>query len=203
MKLHFCWRTAMVAMLALHTVHAGAADAQPAQPAQPAQAARTFTLYTPDAKLVSGMPAIYIANAFGCTGGNTSPALAWRNAPAGTRSFVLTLFDRDERSTPSGWWHWVVYDLPADTDHLAQGAGVAHSAALPRAALQGRTDLGTAAYHGPCPAKGDPPHRYEFTLYALSIARLPVAAEASGAMVTSTAQESLLGKATFTAHYGR
>jgi Raf kinase inhibitor-like YbhB/YbcL family protein len=96
-----------------------------------------------------------------------------------------------------------VYDLPPATHQLAQGAGAAHSAALPPATLQGRTDLGTAAYHGPCPAKGDPPHRYVFTIYALSVAKLPVAAEASGAMVTSIAQDSLLGKATFVAHYGR
>jgi Raf kinase inhibitor-like YbhB/YbcL family protein len=149
------------------------------------------------------MPTQYIAQAFGCTGGNTSPALAWRNAPVGTKSLVLTLFDRDERSTPSGWWHWVVYDLPASTDHLAEGAGAEQSTALPSGALQGRTDLGTAAYHGPCPAKGDPPHRYVFTVYALSSAKLAVAAEASGAMVTSVAQETLLGKAVFIAHYGR
>jgi Raf kinase inhibitor-like YbhB/YbcL family protein len=97
----------------------------------------------------------------------------------------------------------VVYDLPATADHLPLGAGVARSATLPPGALQGRTDLGTAAYHGPCPAKGDPPHRYLFTVYALSVATLPVAAEASGAMVTSTLQDSLLGKATFVAHYAR
>ena len=162
-----------------------------------------FELSSPDAQLKTGMPVIYVANAFGCTGGNTSPPLAWRNPPAGTKSFVLTLFDRDERSTPSGWWHWVVYDLPASVLQLPLGAGAEHNAALPAGALQGRTDLGTAAYHGPCPAEGDPPHRYVFTLYALSVAKLPVAAQASGAMVTSTAQDSLLGKATFVAHYGR
>ena len=89
------------------------------------------------------------------------------------------------------------------TVSVESGAGAAHSSGLPHGALQGRTDLGTAEYHGPCPAKGDAPHRYEFTLYALKIAHLPVAAEASGAMIVSTAQDSLLGKAVFTAHYGR
>lgn len=190
MKMSLRWPTTLLAMLGVYA-------------AQPGTAAQAFALYSPDSRLLTGMPEIYIANAFGCSGGNTSPPLAWRHVPPGTRSLVLTLFDRDERSTPSGWWHWVVYDLPAATDHLPQGAGVAHSPALPNATLQGRTDLGTAAYHGPCPAKGDPPHRYVFTLYALSVATLPVAAEASGAMVTSTAQDSLLGKATFVAHYGR
>jgi len=80
------------------------------------------------------------------------------------------LFDRDERSTPSGWWHRVVYDLPKDTHGLA---------------------------------KGDPPHRYVFTIYALNVAKLPVAADSSGTMVTSIAQDHLLGKAVFVAHYGR
>jgi Raf kinase inhibitor-like YbhB/YbcL family protein len=189
MKMSLCWRARMLAMLVLMATDAGAAPA--------------FALYSPDARLQHGMPEIYIVNAFGCAGGNSSPPLAWRNAPAGTKSFVLTLFDRDERSTPSGWWHWVVYDLPANANQLPPGAGVERSTALPPPALQGRTDLGTAAYHGPCPAKGDPPHRYVFTIYALSVAKLPVAAEASGAMVTSTAQDLVLGKATFVAHYGR
>jgi len=197
MTVSFPWQVTLLALLAIQTAPVAAADAAPQRSQQ------AFALYSPDARLLKGMPEIYIANAFGCAGGNTSPPLAWRNAPAGTRSFVLTLFDRDERSTPSGWWHWVVYDLPAATDHLPLGAGAAQSAALPHGTLQGRTDLGTAAYHGPCPAKGDPPHRYVFTVYALSVDKLPVAAEASGAMVTSTAQDSLLGKATVVAHYGR
>ena len=162
-----------------------------------------FTLSSTDAKLGDGVPQAYIAGAFGCHGGNTSPALHWSGAPAGTLSFAVTLFDRDERSTPSGWWHWVVYDLPKGTLSLPLGAGQEHSTLLPAGAQQGRTDLGTDAYHGPCPAKGDPPHRYVFTVYALNVARLPVPAEASGAMVTSVAQDHLLGKAVFIAHYGR
>jgi hypothetical protein len=69
--------------------------------------------------------------------------------------------------------------------------------------MQGRTDLGNDAYHGPCPDKGDPPHRYTFTVYALSVEKLDVPADSSGAMVVSTAKDSLLGKAVFIAHYGR
>jgi Raf kinase inhibitor-like YbhB/YbcL family protein len=162
-----------------------------------------FVLSPVDPQLKVGMPLVYTAKAFGCTGGNQSPALTWSGAPAGTKSFVLTLFDRDERSTPSGWWHWVVYDLPKGTDHLAMNAGAEHSPLLPAATLQGRTDLGTDEYHGPCPAKGDPAHRYVFTVYALDVDKLPVSAESSGGMVTSIAQEHLLGKAQFVAHYAR
>jgi Raf kinase inhibitor-like YbhB/YbcL family protein len=162
-----------------------------------------FTLTSTEAQLTVSVPEVYTAKAFGCSGGNSSPPLEWHGAPAGTKSFVVTLFDRDERSTPSGWWHWVVYDLPSTADNLPMGAGAAGGAALPAGALQGRTDLGEDAYHGPCPAKGDPPHRYVFTVYALNVAKLPVPADSSGAMVTSTVQDHLLGKAVLVAHYGR
>jgi Raf kinase inhibitor-like YbhB/YbcL family protein len=162
-----------------------------------------FVLKSPDKQLAVSVPLVYTASAFGCTGGNTSPALQWSGAPPGTLSFVVTLFDPDERSTPSGWWHWVVYDLPKNVDSLPMGAGAEHSTLLPRETFQGRTDLGNDAYHGPCPANGDPPHRYTFTVYALNVAKLDVPADSSGAMVTSTAQDHLLGKAVFVARYGR
>jgi Raf kinase inhibitor-like YbhB/YbcL family protein len=165
--------------------------------------AADFVLTSPDSRLVTSVPLKYTAKAFGCSGGNVSPALAWQGAPAGTRSFVLTLFDPDERSTPSGWWHWIVYNLPAGTDHLSEGTGAINTTSLPAGTLQGRSDLGEDAYHGPCPAEGDPPHRYVFTVYALNVEKLPVAAHSSGGMVTSVVQDHLLGKAVFIAHYGR
>jgi Raf kinase inhibitor-like YbhB/YbcL family protein len=168
-----------------------------------ASQASDFVLTSPDARLVASVPEKYTAKAFGCSGGNVSPALSWHGAPAGTKSFVLTLFDPDERSTPSGWWHWVLYDLPPSTDHLSEGAGALSGKALPAGAQQGRSDLGEDAYHGPCPAAGDPPHRYVFTLYALDVAKLPVTPESSGGMVTSVVQDHLLGKTVFVAHYGR
>ena len=167
------------------------------------KSAPQFTLDASDKELAMSVPGIYTANAFDCTGGNLSPELHWRGAPPGTSSFVLTLFDPDEHSTPSGWWHWIVYDLPPTADMVAKGAGVADSPSLPHGTLQGRSDLGEDAYHGPCPAKGDRPHRYTFTLYALNVAKLPVPANSSGAMIVSTAQEHILGKAVFVAHYGR
>jgi Raf kinase inhibitor-like YbhB/YbcL family protein len=163
----------------------------------------TFVLSSSDTELAAHFPERYVLNDFGCSGGNESPPLKWRGAPAGTQSFVVTLFDRDERSTPSGWWHWVVYDIPSNVTELAAGAGALHGKALPPHTVQGRTDLGTDAYHGPCPAKGDAPHRYVFTIYALNIATLSVSADSSGAMVVSTLAEHLLGKAVLVARYGR
>lgn len=169
-----------------------------ASPAPP-----SFVLSSPDARLAVSVPEVYTANVFGCHGGNKSPALQWSGAPAGTKSFVVTLFDGDVHDTPSGWWHWVLYDVPMNVDKLAMGAGAEHSTLLPGGALQGRTDLGTDAYHGPCPDKGDAPHHYVFTIYAVDVAKLPVPPEASGSMVTSTAQGHLLGKAVLIARYGR
>jgi Raf kinase inhibitor-like YbhB/YbcL family protein len=162
-----------------------------------------FMLSSPDARLAVRVPEEYTANVFGCTGGNISPPLQWSGAPAGTKSFVVTLFDPDVSETGSGWWHWVVYDLPANVNRLPKGAGAERSSILPAGTQQGRTDLGNDAYHGPCPDKGQPPHHYTFTLYALSVEKLDVPAEASGAMVTSTAKENVLGKAVFIARYGR
>src|SRR5713226_7304883 len=82
-----------------------------------------FVLSSADPQLALSVPLIYTAKAFGCSGGNLSPELHWSGAPAGTQSFVVTLFDRDERSTPSGWWHWVLYNLPKNISSLPQGAG--------------------------------------------------------------------------------
>jgi Raf kinase inhibitor-like YbhB/YbcL family protein len=141
-----------------------------------------------------GFPEAYTLNAYGCTGGNLSPPLSWSGAPAGTKSYIVTLYDPDDRDNPSGWWHWVAYDIPATTTSLPAGAGVERSTKLPAGTRQGRSDLGKMAYHGPCPDKGDKPHRYTFTVYALDVAQLPVDEGASGAMVVETAQDHLLGK---------
>lgn len=162
-----------------------------------------FVLTSSDPQLNTQFPDRYVLNGFGCSGGNESPPLQWSGAPPGTLSFVVTLFDMDEHSTPSGWWHWVLYDLPADVGKLPAGAGAMHSTALPRPALQGRTDIGTDAYHGPCPDKGDAPHRYVFTIYALNVATLPVPADSSGAMVVSSLHKHLLGKAELIVRHGR
>jgi len=162
-----------------------------------------FALTSPDFGPDRRIPQSHIFNQYGCTGQNRSPALEWRGAPSGTKSFAITMFDLDERGSPSGWWHWVVYDLPASTSQLPENAGVPNSHDLPRGAVQGRTDMSEDAYHGPCPDKGQPPHRYRITIYALKVDKLPVPPEASGAMVTYTAHDYTLAKASLTARYGR
>jgi quinohemoprotein ethanol dehydrogenase len=162
-----------------------------------------FTLSGLDERLGATVPDLYVLNGYGCKGGNQSPALKWSGVPAGTRSFALTLFDPDERASPSGWWHWVVYDIPANIGELPVNAGAERGGGLPRGARQGRTDLGNVAYHGPCPDKGDPPHRYVFTLYALNTDRLEVPENPSGAMLNAVLREHLIAQAQLIAHLGR
>jgi Raf kinase inhibitor-like YbhB/YbcL family protein len=170
---------------------------------QAAQHAKVAQLNVSAPDLRNGYPEAYTANAFGCTGGNQSPALHWEGAPAGTKSFVVTLYDPDDRDNPSGWWHWVIYDIPANVSGLAVGAGVEKSSTLPTGTKQGRTDLGNLAYHGPCPDKGDKPHRYTFTVYALDIQKLSVEDGSSGAMVTETAREHVLAQGKLVVLHGR
>jgi Raf kinase inhibitor-like YbhB/YbcL family protein len=162
---------------------------------------QTLVLRSHDIHAGRRFPDPFVSNAAPCTGGNRSPQLQWSGVPAGTKSFVLTMFDRDEHSTPSGWWHWVVYDIPATADHLPENAGTLGSTALPAGTLQGRNDDGDMAYAGPCPDIGDPPHRYVLTLYALKIDRLPVPAGASGANVTSTARDYIIAKSALVARH--
>ena len=119
---------------------------------------------------------------FGCEGQNVSPSLSWSGAPAGTKSIAITAYDPDA-PTGSGWWHWVVVNLPAATTGLAKGGGMADGAMLPPGALQVGTDFGGPGYGGPCPPQGDHPHRYLFTVHAVDLDKLDVTADSSAALV--------------------
>ncbi|MEM7252778.1 MAG: YbhB/YbcL family Raf kinase inhibitor-like protein [Pseudomonadota bacterium] len=118
---------------------------------------------------------------FGCAGGNQSPQLSWSEVPAGTKSFAVTCFDPDA-PTGSGFWHWVVANIPANVTSLDLGAGSA-GGAMPDGALQIRTDFSAPGYGGPCPPEGDHPHRYIFTVHAVGEEQLPVTADTSAAVV--------------------
>jgi hypothetical protein len=167
-----------------------------------ASPAAAFELHSSDFSEQTPIPAHNVLASFGCTGGNQSPALSWTAPPAGTRSLAVTIYDPDA-PTGSGWWHWVVFNLPADTRGLPAGAGDATKPVLPVGAVQSRTDFGVPGYGGPCPPQGDTPHRYVVTIHALKVDSLPLPPDASAAMVGFNLNAASLGKATLTARYGR
>ncbi len=138
---------------------------------------------------------------FGCQGENLSPALSWQHAPTGTKSFAVTVFDPDA-PTGSGWWHWLVVNIPVKVMALQQGAGTIKGL-LPKGSLQTRTDYGSAGFGGACPPVGDSSHRYQFTVWALNVETLPLNANVSGALVGYMLNQHVLGKASITAHYRR
>ena len=138
----------------------------------------------------------------GCGGENISPELHWSGAPAGVKSFALTMYDPDA-PTGSGWWHWQIYDIPASASSLPRGAGDVDSNAAPKGSVQTRNDFGETGYGGACPPKGSKPHRYQFTLYALDTDRLRLQKSASAAMVGYNLKAHALAQSRIEALYAR
>ena len=110
-------------------------------------------------------------NGFGCTGQNTSPQLSWSNAPEGTKSFAITMYDPDA-PTGSGWWHWLVFDIPTDINEVLSNAGNIESGLMPAEAIQSMTDYGAYGYGGPCPPEDHGIHQYIITVHALKVDNL-------------------------------
>ncbi len=137
-----------------------------------------------------------VFNGFGCEGENISPQLSWEGVPAGAKSLAITMYDPDA-PTGSGWWHWVVFNLPVETKSIETGA------AMPKGAIQSRTDFGSTGYGGACPPEGNTPHNYIFTLHALNVEKLDLDENASGAMVGYFLNAHSIEKTSITAKYGR
>lgn len=159
----------------------------------------TFTLRSNDFADGAELPNAQVFNGMGRSGDNLSPHLAWDGVPEGARSFVVTCYDPDA-PTGSGWWHWVVVNIPADVRELPAGAG-SGKGGLPANALQTRTDFGLPGYGGAAPPAGDR-HRYIFSVHALGAEQLEVNAEASAAYVGFNVHFNVLATATLTAHFG-
>jgi hypothetical protein len=155
-----------------------------------------FVLTSPDVGDGGAFSARQEANGFGCAGGNQSPALSWRGAPPGTRSFAVTIFDMDA-PTGSGFWHWIVHDIPPTATSLPAGDG------LPAAAKQARTDLGTRGFAGVCPPPGDGAHRYRITVHALGTDRIDAPPDATPALIGYLLHTHTLATASLTARYAR
>ena len=151
-----------------------------------------LTVSSPDIKEGATIADAQVFKGFGCTGNNVSPALSWSGAPATTKSFAVSIYDPDA-PTGSGWWHWVVFNIPANVT------------SLPKGAVQSRTDFGADGYGGPCPPKGDQPHHYQITVFAVDVDKLPDAKDhnASAALVGFDLHFHTLAKGTLTGVYGR
>lgn len=143
-----------------------------------------------------------VFNGFGCEGENLSPQLSWTDAPEGTKSFAVTMYDPDA-PTGSGWWHWLVFDLPANVNALESGAGQAASKAMPDGAVQSITDYGQPGYGGPCPPEGHGFHQYVVTVYALKTETLELDVNTSPAMVGYFLNANALAKASLIFYHQR
>ena len=140
----------------------------------------------------------YAYDQAGCAGGNVSPQVSWRDAPAATRSYVISVFDPDAPGG-AGWWHWVVLDIPPEVKQLREGAGNSRHD-LPAGAMMARSDFGAADYGGPCPPAGTT-HRYVLTVRAIDVAKIaaPRQPESLGAVLRG----HVLATASLTARYRR
>ncbi|WP_245546680.1 YbhB/YbcL family Raf kinase inhibitor-like protein [Leeia oryzae] len=162
--------------------------------------ADTFTLSSTDVQDGGVLGQQQFANVFGCSGGNVSPQLSWQHAPADTKSFVLTVYDPDA-PTGSGWWHWVVANLPATTNSLPAGAG-SDVSRLPASAMPINNDASMPGFLGACPPAGEK-HRYVFTVHALKVEKLDLPANATPALVGFMTHMTEIGAASLTAYGSR
>ncbi|MCO6173868.1 YbhB/YbcL family Raf kinase inhibitor-like protein [Flavobacterium sp. NRK F10] len=141
-------------------------------------------------------------NGFGCSGNNQSPQLSWKNAPQGTKSFAVTMYDPDA-PTGSGFWHWVVFDIPANANELVPNAGNATLNLTPKGAIQSVTDYGIKGFGGPCPPEGHGLHQYIITVYALKTDKLGLDENANPAIVGFYLWNNTLAKASIVTYYQR
>lgn len=158
----------------------------------------TFTLSSKD--LGGEATKMQEFNGFGCSGENKSPQLSWKNAPEGTKSFAITMYDPDA-PTGSGFWHWLVFNIPSDTHQLVTDAGNLKLNLLPKGAVQSITDFGIKGFGGPCPPKGHGFHQYIITVYALKTDKLKLDENTNPAIVGFNLWNETLSKASIMVYY--
>ena len=161
-----------------------------------------FALQSEDLRHGEGLALAQVYDGFGCTGSNRSPILRWNFPPAGAKSFAVTVYDPDA-PTGSGWWHWLVYNIPSETNVLVGGAGALGGLGLPRGAIMGRNDFGAHAYGGACPPPGHRAHRYLFAVHALKVEKIELPADASAAMIGFMINSNTIAMARILTTFGR
>lgn len=171
-------------MLATAMVSLGVSHAQ----------AETFKLSSPSIAEGQQLDSKQVFQGFGCEGGNMAPALSWSGAPAGTKSFAVTVYDPDA-PTGSGWWHWFAFNIPADAKGLPKGG------ALPKGAVTLANDYGAKGFGGACPPPGEV-HRYQFTVHALKTT-LELDGSVSNALAGYMVNANSIASSTITAVYNR
>ncbi len=167
-----------------------------------ANASEKFQLSSPDIVPGKALSSEQEYAGFGCKGPNVSPALNWKSAPRGTKSYAVTMYDHDA-PTGSGWWHWIVINIPAKVSGLASNAGNPAHGLLPAGATHRRNDFGAEAYGGACPPPGSPAHHYTVKVFALDIEHLDVPQEGSAALVGYMLNQHALATAELPATYKR
>jgi Raf kinase inhibitor-like YbhB/YbcL family protein len=162
--------------------------------------AQNFTLKSTD--LGGQFSNEFIAGNFGCNGQNHSPQLQWINAPAGTKSFAVTMYDQDA-PTGSGFWHWVVVNIPVNITELKRDAGNIADSLAPKGSLQSINDTGAPGYQGPCPGEGEAPHHYLITVYALDTETLETIVSSTAALTGFLLGKHTLAKASLVVYCKR
>lgn len=171
----------VITLLAVSGCGSGSAPALPAAPAG-------IRLESPDFANGATIP-----RQFTCDGSSAIPTLRWSGVPAGTRGLALFVDDPD---APGGTFpHWSVWELSPGLRQIARGH-------VPNGAREGQNGTGHTGWTAPCPPKGDKPHRYVFTLFALK-KPLDAADGAGAADARNAVGDSALARGQLVGRYGR
>jgi Raf kinase inhibitor-like YbhB/YbcL family protein len=134
----------------------------------------------------------------GAGGRNISLPLSWRDAPAGTKSFALSMVD--PHPVAQNWVHWLVINIPSNVASIEEGAS---GKKMPHGSIELKNSFREIGYGGPEPPKGTGDHPYVITLYALNVEKLDLATSVSLAAFSKALGGKVLGSVTITGKYGR
>ena len=154
-----------------------------------------FTLTSTELKNNGELPLAQVFKGYGCSGGNVSPQLAWKNAPSNTKSYAIICHDPDA-PRENGWYHWLVVNVPLSVTSIKQGEKIKDS-------KETVTDFGSVGYGGACPPVGHGKHRYNFTVYALNVDKLDVSENTKPKEVENLVLKHAIAKSTITGLFER